>query len=99
VRFQEGRAWIVGCPKARCQVPVIEAHVYGVKLYLSRWSVPYRHAVILQRYERIVINIRNGVGALYAENWSYTFGRPDDGRLYARHVCGISGKGPHGRTH
>jgi hypothetical protein len=92
VRFQEGRAWIVPCPIARCQIPVIEAHVSGMKFYLSRWSVPYRDAIVLLRYERILVNIRNGASLLHAEGWWITYGPPDSGRLYARHICGLTGK-------
>jgi hypothetical protein len=90
VRFTEGRAYIALCPLVRCEVPIIEAHAEGMTLRMSRWSVPYRDAMVLQRYERIVVNVWEGESQLYAVLWSYTSGKPDRGRLYARHICGIA---------
>jgi hypothetical protein len=86
VRFTEGRAWIDRCP--RCERPIIEAHVDGMKLRFSTRAVPYADAVVLSRYTRIVVNVWIGITQLWVGAWHHMSERPSKGRLYALHSCG-----------
>lgn len=86
MRYQDGRAWIVGCP--RCFVPVVEVHLDGIRIRMSRHAVPLADAVVLSKYFRIVANVWDGVERLYAASWHWTTGKPSRGHLYVTHVCG-----------
>lgn len=86
--YQDGRAWFSRCPKELCASPTILVQVDGLKLHLSLWSIPYRDALVFQRYERIVINVWPGPTRLWAVAWFRSQTKPDRGRLYVRHVCG-----------
>lgn len=86
--YQDGTAFISRCPKELCAAPTIMAHTYGVKLDLSTKSIPYRDALVFQKYERIVVNVWVGPTKLWAVPWFRSEGRPDKGRLYIRHICG-----------
>jgi hypothetical protein len=85
MRFQEGRAWFSRCP--RCERPVLEAHVEGLKLRLSTKAIPTKDAAILSKYLRIVTNIWVGETQLYVTAWFGMYGPPDRGRLYIQHIC------------
>lgn len=86
MRFTEGRAWVVGCP--RCDHPVLEAHCEGVKVRLSTKSVPLKDAMVLSKYSRILCNVHIGVTQLYVSAWHGSYGRPSRGRIYMQHICG-----------
>lgn len=86
MRYQDGRAWIIGCP--RCSRPIVEAHIDGLKWRVSRHAVPYKDAVVLSKYLRPVLNIWAGINVIYATGWFYTSGRPSKGHLFVTHHCG-----------
>lgn len=83
MRFTEGRAWIMGCPT--CDIAVIEAHVYGVKLRLSTKAISLNDASVIQKYNGIVINIWKGPTQLWATPWFKEQGPVDKGHLYIEH--------------
>lgn len=83
MRFQEGRAWITGCPV--CDIPVIEAHVYGVKLRLSTKAISYKDAYVIQKYNGIVINIWKTPFQFMATAWFKDQGTVDKGHLFIEH--------------
>jgi hypothetical protein len=86
MRFTEGRAWIVKCDFPPCEHPIIEAHVYGLKLRLSTKAIPYKDALVVQKYERIVVNIWKGALQLYATAWFKEEGPVKRGHLYVQHI-------------
>jgi hypothetical protein len=87
-RFEEGRAWLSVCPLVKCERPVIEAHVDGLILRLDTKAVPFKDALILGKYDRLLVNIWKSSTQLWAVNWFHWFGKPDRGHLYTQHVHG-----------
>lgn len=83
MRYEEGRAWIVGCPV--CLIPIVEAHVDGLKLRLSTKAVPIRDAFVIQKYSGIVINIWKGPTQFWATAWFKEQGPVDKGHLFIQH--------------
>lgn len=83
----DGRAQIINC--RRCDEPVIDAYCDGVTTRLSRFSVPFKDALILGKYGRIVFNVWIGVAGLYVAYFqtSPSTGPPERGRLYSHHYC------------
>jgi hypothetical protein len=90
VQFQDGRAWLDACPW--CDNTIVLAHCSGLRLRLCRYSVPYRDALVLGRYSRIVVNVWRGESQLYCTAW-FPPGKPPRGRLYSEHLCGIARRG------
>lgn len=88
MRYQEGRAWLSKCPLLRCEEPIIEAHVDGLKLYLDTKAIPLKDALIFQKYERIVINIWKGPFQLHAAAWFRDQKTVQKGHLFIQHVHG-----------
>jgi hypothetical protein len=87
-RFQEGRAWIAECPVQSCASPIIEAHVNGLVVRLSTKAIPLQDALIVQKYERIVINVWKGPTQLWATAWHRDQKTVLKGHLYIQHVHG-----------
>lgn len=83
----DGTAAIGNC--TRCDEPIINVLADGIKVRLSRFSVPQRDASILGKYGRIVFNVWKGPTVLRASAWFPSQGRPDEGRLYSQHFCHI----------
>lgn len=83
----EGSAWVVNCP--RCDEPVLDILSDGIKVRLSRFSVPLPDALILGKYGRLVFNVWKGPTTLRVSAWFPSQGRPDDGRLYTQHFCSV----------
>lgn len=81
----DGGARIGNCP--RCDEPVIDAFCDGIKVRLSRFSVPLSHARILGKYGRLVFNVYKGLTRLYVSCWFPDQGRPDRGWLFSQHYC------------
>lgn len=83
----EGRAQIVNC--RRCDEPIIEAFTDGLTVRLSRFSVPYKDALILGKYGRIVFNVWIAVVGLRVAYFhvSPKAEPPESGRLYSQHYC------------
>jgi hypothetical protein len=86
MRFEEGRAWIVGCPV--CLIPVIEAHVDGMKLRLSTKAIPVSDAKAISKYRGIVINIWKTHLQFVATAWFWDLKTVDKGHLFIQHVHG-----------
>ena len=88
MRFEEGRAWFVPCP--RCDALVLEVHVDGLKMRFSRKGVPSKHAAVIQQYHGSVVNIFPSAmrDKLWVSMWHRNYGKPDKGRLHIRHLCG-----------
>jgi hypothetical protein len=87
-RFTEGRAWISSCPVLSCELPVIEAHVDGLKLRLDTKAVPLKDALILEKYDRLMVAVWKGPTQLWAVSWFGFQGRPDKGHIYTQHKHG-----------
>lgn len=87
-RYSEGRAWFNVCPALTCERPVIEAHVDGLILRLDTKAVPLKDALILGKYDRLLVNIWVGPTQLWAISWFDFLGKPDKGRIYTQHIHG-----------
>lgn len=88
MRFTEGRAWFSVCPVSSCEIPVIEAHVDGLKLRLDTKAVPFKDASVLGKYDRLLVNVWVGATQLWATCWFSWLGKPDKGRIYTQHIHG-----------
>lgn len=86
MRYTEGRAWLSKCENPKCEMPIIEAHVDGLKLRLDTKAIPFKDADIFQKYERIVINIWKTPQQFMAVAWFRDLGRPIKGHLFIQHV-------------
>jgi hypothetical protein len=86
-KVADGRAIIVNC--SRCDEPIIEGNSDGLTVRLSRFSVPFKDAMVLGKYGRIVFNVWIGVSGLYVSYFhvSPKAEPPDSGRLYSNHYC------------
>lgn len=86
MRFTEGRAWLSKCENPKCEMPIIEAHVDGIKLRLDTKAIPLKNALIFQKYERIVINVWKTPEQLMATAWFRDLKSVDKGHLFIQHV-------------
>lgn len=84
MRFEEGRAWIEGCPV--CLIPIIEAHVNGMKYRLSTKAIPVKDAIVLSKYRRSVINIWKTPLQFVATAWFWDYKTVDKGHLFIEHI-------------
>ena len=84
-KVAEGRAYIGNC--RRCDEPVLLACVDGIKLSVSRFSVPYADALIIGRYPLGIFNAWIGIKQIFITTWFPSEGRPARGRLYVCHSC------------
>lgn len=87
-RYTEGRAWFSVCPVVRCERPVIEAHVYGLRLRLDTKAVPLKDALVLGKYDRLLVNVWVSPTQLRATAWFPDQGNVDQGHIYTQHVHG-----------
>jgi hypothetical protein len=88
MRYTEGRAWLSVCPVTSCERPVIEAHVDGLKLRLDTKAVPLKDAIVLGKYDRLLVCVWKDNLQLTAISWFHFLGKPDKGHIYAQHSHG-----------
>lgn len=80
------------CPN--CGAYVVEGEIAGCPYRLSRFSVPYREALVLAKYGHSLINLWAvpspvaRLRRLEAADWLPPL-RPSKGRLYAEHICSV----------
>lgn len=86
MRHEEGRAWIVGCPV--CLIPIVEAHVDGMKLRLSTKAIPVSDAIVISKYRGIVVNIWKTDSQFVATSWFSDYKTVDKGHLFIQHTHG-----------
>lgn len=67
-------------------MPIIEAHVDGLKLRLNTKAIPLKDALVYQKYDKIVINIWKTPLQLTATAWFRDQGKPLQGHLFIQHV-------------
>ena len=60
----------------------------GLKLRLDTKAVPWKDALILGKYDRLLVNIWKGPTQLWAVAWFHWNDKPERGHVYTQHIHG-----------